>query len=277
MDLEDDTDGFTIELDGAVLSGIERGDGVPVVFLHAGVADHRMWLAQVAAVAEAGYHAVAYDRRGFGETTATDEPFSHLDDLVELLDALDIHAAVLVGSSMGGALAVDFALTHPGRTAGLVLIGTALSGFAPEISDTDELMEAAIADAEERGDPEFIARVYAHAWLDGPRSASGRVAGPLRERVLATIRNNLAKPVLRHERRASPALDRVPAIVAPTLLIAGDLDFDYTVALHETLSEDLPNVFAAVIEGTAHFPSLERPDLVDPLLVQFLDSLTGGD
>jgi pimeloyl-ACP methyl ester carboxylesterase len=113
-------DPFDLEIDGAVLAGLEVGEGLPVVFLHAGVCDKRMWLSQMEAAAEAGWHAIAYDRRGYGETESADEPFSHLDDLEALLDAFDIHAAVLVGCSMGGGLALDFALRHPGRTIGLV-------------------------------------------------------------------------------------------------------------------------------------------------------------
>lgn len=106
---------FAVEVGGATLPGLELGEGLPVVFLHAGVCDKRMWAEQMQAAAAAGWHAVAYDRRGYGEATSADEPFNHLDDLETVLDALDIHAAVLVGCSMGGALAVDFALAHPGR------------------------------------------------------------------------------------------------------------------------------------------------------------------
>src|SRR5690606_14353971 len=119
---------FAIAVGGATLTGLEQGEGLPVVFLHAGVCDKRMWLAQMQAVADADWHGVAYDRRGYGEAASPDEAFSHLDDLEAVLDALDIHAAVLVGCSMGGGLAVDFALAHPGRVIGLVLIGTSISG-----------------------------------------------------------------------------------------------------------------------------------------------------
>ena len=55
----------------------------------------------------------------------------------------------------------------------------------------------------------------------------------------------------------------------------GDLDFNYILTRHEALSEDLPNAFATIIEGTAHLPNLERPDLFDPLLLEFLDSVAG--
>jgi pimeloyl-ACP methyl ester carboxylesterase len=94
---------FEIRFDGATLVGEAGGFGMPVVFLHAGVADRRLWANQMEALAAEGYHVIAYDRRGHGETTSPDEPFNHLVDLEAVLDQLGIHAAVFVGSSMGGA------------------------------------------------------------------------------------------------------------------------------------------------------------------------------
>src|SRR5690606_20715165 len=121
--------------------------------LHAGVADSHMWAAQIEAVAGAGFRAVAYDRRGFGESESPDEPFSHLIDLEAVLEHLGIHAAVFVGASMGGALAIDFALDNPERAVGLVLVGTALSGSEePDLPDEIMPLVEAMDVAEERGD-----------------------------------------------------------------------------------------------------------------------------
>lgn len=262
---------------GASLPVVAAGpeDGIPVVFLHAGVCDHRMWAQQVEAVAAAGYRAIAYTRRGFGDAVSPDEPFSHLDDLEALLGRLGIHAAVLVGCSMGGGLAIDFALAHPGRTVGLVLSGTAITGGDYPMSDSDRQMAAVLDDAEERGDAEFQNKVDAHAWLDGPRSPNGRVTGAVRELFLDMNARALAKgPLLTQEAKRPSARDHIGKIGAPTLLIAGDLDFNYILTRHEGLSDDLPNAFATIIEGTAHLPNLERPDLFNPLLLEFLAAVT---
>lgn len=266
----------TIPIGGATLPAIIAGpdDGIPVVFLHAGVCDHRMWAAEVAAVADAGYRSLAYTRRGFGDAVSPDEPFSHLDDLESVLAHHGIHAAVFVGCSRGGGLAIDFALKHPGRTVGLVLAGTAVTGGDFHMSDTDKQMEAVLDDAEERGDPEYQNKVDAHAWLDGPRSLSGRVGGAVRELFLDMNRRALAKqPPLTREIARPSARDRIAGINAPTLLIAGDLDFNYILTRHDGLSDELPNAFATIIEGTAHLPNLERPDLFGRLLLEFLESV----
>ncbi|MEO6015273.1 MAG: alpha/beta hydrolase [Devosia sp.] len=267
---------FDIELDAATLPVIEAGEGIPVVFLHAGVCDHRQWLTQIEPVAGAGYRAIAYDRRGYGNAISADEPFSHLDDLEAVLEALDIHTALFVGCSMGGGLALDFALAHPNRTAGLVLVGTAITGGGYEFSGNDEVIEAALADAEERGDPHFQNLADAHAWLDGPRSQSGRVGGSIRELFFDMNAKALTKqPKLTQQTPPASARDRIAQVAAPTLLVAGDLDFNYILTRHEALSDELPNAFATILEGTAHLPNMERPDLFNPLLLEFLAAVAG--
>ncbi len=268
---------FAIEIGGAVLAGLEQGEGLPVVFLHAGVCDKRMWLSQMQAVDDAGWHAIAYDRRGYGETSSADEPFNHVDDLEAVLDALDIHAAVLVGCSMGGGLAVDFAIAHPGRVIGLVLIGTSITGAPWTATAEESAIEMAEEDAWERGDLDLLNRVQAHEWLDGPRSPSGRVGGAVRELFLDMNALALGKAPLTQEERSPDAWRRMEGVSTPALLVVGDEDFTALVERHETLSETMPNAFAVVLEGAAHIPSIEKPDLVNSLVVQFLDALSGDD
>jgi pimeloyl-ACP methyl ester carboxylesterase len=88
--------------------------------------------------------------------------------------------------------------------------------------------------------------------------------------------NRLTKPALTHEEEPDPAVDSVAAITAPVLLVVGESDFPHIIERHEDLSEELENAFAVMLEDTAHLPSLERPDLFDPLLVEFLDAVSGA-
>ncbi len=264
---------FSVKVGNAVIAGLRQGDGLPVVFLHAGVCDKRMWLSQMQEVADEGWQAIAYDRRGFGKTTSPDESFSHIADLEAVLAAHDIHAAVFVGCSMGGGLAIDFALAHPGRVIGLVLIGTSVNGAPWTTVESETAMEMAMDDADERGDPESINKVDAHAWLDGPRTTSGRVGGTARELFLDMNSIVLNKPKLTAEERStSNAWQRMDSVNAPSLLIVGDEDFSAIIDRHETLSETMPNAFAVLLEGIAHIPSIESPELVNTLLMQFLDA-----
>lgn len=268
----------TIPIEDAVFAGLEAGEGIPVVFLHAGVCDSRMWAVQLAAVAEAGCYGFAYDRRGFGGTETPDESFSHLEDLEAVLDAMGIHAAIIVGASRGGALAIDFALAAPERVAGLVLVGTSVSGAPrPVIPEAIMNIVHAMEAVEESGDIDAINAVETHAWLDGPLSQSGRVGGAVRtlfQQMNATI---LRKSPLTREEAPESAWDRLGGIATPVLLVAGDLDFPHVVTRHDDLYEEMDNAFAAVIEGTAHLPSLERPDLFNPLLLEFLSAVIGDE
>ena len=270
------TSPFEIPFDGAVIRGEADGFGIPVVFLHSGVTDRRMWAEQMRELAEEGYHVISYDRRGFGETQTEDVPFNHLVDLETVLDQLSVHAAILVGSSMGGGLALDFALEHPERTIGLVLVGTAITGGeSAEIPEEAADLEDALEYAEERGNVDTINRIEAHLWLDGPLSESGRVQGEPRELFLKMNAVHLNHPKLTQEEEPEPAIDNLGSITAPTLLVVGELDMPDIVDRHEDLSEEMENAFAVVLEDTAHFPSLERPDLFNPILLEFLEAVTG--
>jgi pimeloyl-ACP methyl ester carboxylesterase len=109
------------------------GPGPVVGLLHAGVTDRRSWHA-VAEALHGRAALVAYDRRGFGETPPSAEEFSHVDDLLAVLDEVTDAPAWLVGSSVGGGVALDAAISAPDRVAGLVLLAPAVSGAPPPTS-----------------------------------------------------------------------------------------------------------------------------------------------
>src|SRR5699024_2613242 len=98
---------------------------------HGGGLDHRMWRPQLRD--DSGRRVIAPDARGHGSSSPADTPHRLADDVVALLDALEIERAVLAGVSMGGGTAVDVALEHPSRAAGLVVSGTGTS--EPEFTD----------------------------------------------------------------------------------------------------------------------------------------------
>ena len=114
------------------------------------------------------------------------------------------------------------------------------------------------------------------AVTDGPTSQSGRVEGPARELFLEMNGRRLEKSALGGEEEPESAADNFANIAAPTLQVVGELDFPHIIDRHEELSEELENAFSIIIEDTAHLPSLERPDLFDPLLLQFLEAISGA-
>ena len=254
------------------------GAGPVVVFLHAGVADRRMWQEQLAALAGAQtrFRAVAYDRRGFGETLHTEERYSQVGDLFRVLDAVAPgERAILVGCSQGGRIAIDAALADPARVRALVLVAPAISG-APEIAPVPPAIQAwmdKLEHAEATADIDRINALEAHAWLDGPLASEGRVRGAARELFLAM--NDIA---LRAERRGTElepeaAYGRVRDIAVPTLLVWGDLDFPHIAQRCRYLAVQMPRVTTNPMQDTAHLPSLEHPAQFDRALLAFLESL----
>lgn len=265
------TETFQIQIDGAQLVGERAGSGHTVVFLHAGVADKRMWRGQIAEFS-ADYHAIAYDRRGFGATTAPDETFTHVEDLRALLDQLGIEVVTLMGCSQGGRIAIDFTLAYPQRVTALVLIAPAISG-APDIESIPAEIAAlvdALDVAEEADDLAQINAIEAHLWLDGPTSAEGRVGGELRELFLDMNGIALAMPELFNEVEPPSAYARVAELSALTLVISGELDFPHVQERCQYLLDTIPGAKGFSIPGVAHLPTLEQPETTNMMLRDFL-------
>src|SRR5580698_4763226 len=127
-------DSFEVAVDGATIAGSRwRADAPPVLFLHSGVSDSRAWQA-VTDQLEGAVDAITFDMRGHGRTPLGTTPFRRVDDALAVLDDQQVERAYLVGNSMGGGCALDLALTAPDRVAGLLLLGTAISG-APQYED----------------------------------------------------------------------------------------------------------------------------------------------
>ncbi|MEO0827833.1 MAG: alpha/beta hydrolase [Cyanobacteria bacterium J06639_16] len=262
---------FSLPIGSAQLAGERAGDGEPLVFLHAGVADRRMWLSQMAELSD-GHYTVAYDRRGFGETTTTDEAFSHVEDLRELLDQLDISTGTLIGCSQGGRVAIDFVLAYPQRVNALVLISPAISGApVPEAFPSEiQALMAALDEADEADDLDQINAIEANLWLDGPTSPAGRVGGGLRELFLDMNGIALGMPELTQEIEPASAYEKLSNLSLSTLVIWGELDFPHIKECCRYIVESIPAAQGIEIAATAHLPNLEKPETINELLQDFL-------
>ncbi len=256
------------------------GTGTPVVFLHAGVADRRMWREQLEALSQQDgkYRAVAYDRRGYGDTLHVEERYAQVDDLLCLFDAVAPGGrTILVGCSQGGRIAIDTALAHPGRVAALVLIAPAISG-APQVTAFPPAIQAwidKVEAAETVLDVDRVNALEAHAWLDGPLAPERRVTGAARELFLAM--NEIA---LRAERRGTeiepaPAYPRLHELDLPVLVVWGEHDFPHIAQSCADLAARLPHARVLKMRDAAHLPNLEHPAEFNRDLLEFLDSVGG--
>jgi pimeloyl-ACP methyl ester carboxylesterase len=251
-----------------------RGGGTTIALLHAGVCDRRCWREVGARLAAAGWDVVAYDRRGFGEVPPAGGRFRHVDDLLAVLDAVSPDApAWVVGSSMGGGVALDAALEAPDRVAGLVLLAPTVSGDPdPDDDAYDEAtggLAGAIDAAWNAGDLEECNRLEVRLWLDGPAGPEGRVSGPPRELALEMNRIVLANE--ESEPDGGSGLDaagRMHEIAAPATVACGDLDVPMKVRRSAELAATLRDATYRSLPGRAHLPYLEAPDEVAELILR---------
>jgi pimeloyl-ACP methyl ester carboxylesterase len=166
------TAGFA-EVNGARLWYQEAGSGPAVVLLHGHLIDSGQWDSQFGAFARE-FRTVRYDARGFGRSDLPAGSFSFAEDLRALMTSLGIESAFLVGCSGGGATILDLALAHPEVVDALVLVGSAVAGYAfggPMPAPLQERRQA-----EERGDVDRAVELGLRIWptvLGGPtRSTS---------------------------------------------------------------------------------------------------------
>ena len=263
-----------LDVSGASLYYETMGDphSPALLLIHAGIATLRMWDAQVSALALRHY-VIRFDTRGFGQTTTENVEFSNRADARALLDHLGVARATLIGCSRGGTIAIDLAVESPERVAGLVTIGSGLSGFADvELTASEDAlfdkMDAAFA---ARQWPR-LARLEVALWAVGPT----RKAAEVDPDFLALAQElNLRNVIHATEAPISlplepPALDRLCDIDIPVLVTVGELDVSASLVHYEFLLEMLPKASGCTFRGAAHLPSVEHPLEFQRVLVSWL-------
>ncbi|MFF3541502.1 alpha/beta fold hydrolase [Streptomyces platensis] len=269
----DDLEMRSFETGDGRLAYRDIGAGRPVVLLHGGFLDSGMWDDQLPALAQ-HHRVIAPDARGHGASANATCAFRHTDDLAALLRHLDVGPAVLVGLSMGAAIAVDTALEHPGLVRALVVSGAGTS--EPEFHDpwVKELM-AEQARALAAGDVE--------GWIDafmlfapGPRRTLDDVDQDVVRRLRAMTVRTLAKHTGTEPDWQVPVADtwaRAAKITVPVLALSGAIDAHDQIGMGERLVRSVTQGRAETIDGTAHYPNMERPEAFNDALRDFLHTV----
>ncbi|HEY3344345.1 MAG TPA: alpha/beta hydrolase [Anaerolineaceae bacterium] len=230
---------------------VEQGEGFPVILLHGFPLDHTIWEATVTGM-KSGARIIQPDLRGFGRSDAPEGVYSMrllADDVARLMDALGLGMAVLVGHSMAGYLALEFAGAYPERLAGIGLVST------QALADTPERRSGRLAQAEDvlahgpktlassmtprlTADHQYHAEIYRIILRNQPNGLAGALKG------MAERRNNTAL---------------LPAIAVPSVVVAGLDDQLIPVERSREMAASLPRVELVEITGAGHMPMMEKP------------------
>ena len=250
------------------------GEGHPLVLLHSGLTNCQMWDAQWETFAQ-HYRVIRCDARGFGWSRMPPEPFSPREDLSQLLRFLGVERAYLIGSSMGGYLAIDFALEHPEMVAALIPVGSGVSGEQPSNFLLERWKE--IDAVAEGGDIARAVGLELQLWVDGPGRSPGAVNPAVREQVRRMNTENFARVSEQEQGQPQslepPAIGRLGEIHAPTLVLVGDQDVPDKLASADLLARGIPGAQKVVLPGVAHLPSMEQPEQFNRLVLEFLGNL----
>jgi pimeloyl-ACP methyl ester carboxylesterase len=258
-------------VDGTRLRMIDSGRGLPVVFIHGFGASLYSWRKTLPAALAAGYRVIAFDNRGFGFSEKPAAGYSNAAYarlVVALLDSLGASSAVLVGHSMGGAIAAEVALAHPERVRGLVLIDPA--GYTIRIPTLLKLARWPFVGA--------VATSFRGRWITA-RLLRSTYADPSRvseadvDQYYAPVPDpgygRALRGVLR-QFRFDTLVGRLGGVDAPTLVLWGAADRWIPLRDGTRLASDLPRAAFVVIPGAGHAAAEEAPEEVNRPLLAFL-------
>jgi pimeloyl-ACP methyl ester carboxylesterase len=233
------------------------GDKAPLLLLHPGVGDSRIWDPLMPALI-ADHRVIRYDSRGYGRSPAASADFTLLGDCLAVLDHLGIARTPIVGCSQGGTVGLGLALAEPERVEALVLLCPGISGYpASEEPAVDAAFEAAVKEG-----PEAIAELGLRLW-----AAAGATPDAVEQLRSASKAWLSSAPFQRED----PAVfDRLGEIVVPTSLMVGDLDRPSLIVSNIETAARIPGCELIKVPGLDHLPPLRVPELV---LKQIADTL----
>lgn len=270
-----------VEINGAVLhynlDAIEDGpEHLPtLVFIHAGIADMRMWQDQHAAFSE-HFRVLRYDMRGYGYSDSPSGTFDHTADLLALLNRFDLEKVILCGTSMGGNVALTLALTQPERVSALITVGTTPRGWQYD-NAAFEAKYAAFGQAVEiliqHGKLAEANELEVQWWIDGPRAASDvdpAMRALVVEMNLRSLNQYNPKSV---QAPTEQVVEQLTTLACPLLVLVGELDQPSVIAAAAALAQVVPNVTTATIHDATHLPSLEQPAAFNKAVLDFLLAL----
>ncbi|MBI3859571.1 MAG: alpha/beta hydrolase [Thaumarchaeota archaeon] len=248
------------------------GMGKPLVMIHAGFLDSRMWDEQFRIFSRENT-VVRYDVRGYGRSNRPSAAFSDYEDLTALLDHLNFDKTCILGVSNGGRIALDFATVHPERVGGLILVSPGIRGYKGSGPEEDKLWEEDDKKFQEQeralkdGRVEEATRMDLDIWAPAQNPSTREWLWKIASENSDAYRNppnNLQKSP------DTPPFERLSAIKAPTLILVGDRDLKGMQAIARGISKRIPGSELTIIAGADHIANTSRPEVFNELVGSFL-------
>jgi len=255
-----------------LLAHDDAGQGKSVVLIHGFPLCRRMWRPQVPALVAAGFRVITPDLPGYGETPPGVSPPSmdtYADDLIALLDELRIEQAVFGGMSMGGYILLNLVERYPQRVGAAMFLVTRAAQDDPAAKERRKfLADEAIANGQQK-----IAETF-EGVLFGSDTAriQPELVNEVRQWMLATPPEGMAAGLLAMRDRKD-SVELLSTFDLPALVIGAELDRAVPLEHSQALAKGLPTVALKVIEGAGHMANLEKPEIFNRCLVEFLQNL----
>lgn len=262
-----------LELDDVGLRYEVAGEGPAVVLVHGWAMSLETWDFLFPELAH-DHRVVRYDRRGFGESGGAVDLSLDPVDLRDLLDALGIERAVVVGHSQGAMSALRFALAFPERLGGLVLYGSGpVEGFGLPWTGPDAIQFDLLArTAREQGLEAMRALFADHPIMNGFVEGTEGYAITM-ESFEAYDGQDILDPKPPANATPAPSIDRLGEIDVPTLVITGDMEMPYLQIHSDALAYGIPGAERVVVEGGGHAVHVQVPERFNGEIERFLRSL----
>jgi 3-oxoadipate enol-lactonase len=252
--------------DGGWLHYATAGDGDPVVFIHGFGLDSAMWQPQWAAFAQR-HRVIRYDMRGYGSSSLPQGAYSHVQDLLALIDFLGAGPVHVVGLSLGGRVALRLAAHNPEAVRSLTLADPALDGHTWSADWLQRWRQ--MSDAAKRGDLAAAKRLWREHILFAPANEDPQVAEALRVMI-----DRYSGWHLDHSdpgtASAQPVAKMLSSISIPTLVMVGELDLPDFQSIAQRLARELPAAELRTLAGAGHMSNMEAPRVFNELALSFV-------
>ncbi len=265
----------TVSVDNGSLYVESAGEGIPIVLIHAGYLDRRMWDGQFEMLARS-YRVIRYDVRGYGDSSEPDGKYSDSRDLKRIYDSMRLTKATLIGVSNGGRIALDFAVEYSESVSALVLMDSGVSGYKPENAEEEHIWDQyqgyeikynrMIKEGNFRG----AAAIDVDLWTN-------QVTNKVREKLMSIAEDNARKSA-NYEPNLQiypqpPAFERLSSLKMPVLILAGSKDLPGSILQCKRINRLIQGSELKVMEGADHIPSLSKPEEFNSMVLEFLEGV----